>query len=141
MTTRKWIEAELEQNLDRANRAGKQAALGEPRVAEARYLTASRSLRIRLTNDATLTLPVAAISELRGVNRADLANIEVLPGGDALHWSAIDLTISIPGLIASLFGPSTWMSELGRRGGARSTIAKAEAARRNGMRGGRPRAA
>lgn len=141
MTTRKWIEAELERHLDRADRAGKRANLSEPRVADARYLPSSRTLQIRLTNGASLTLPVVAIPELRSANRADLTDIEVLPGGDALHWRRLDLAISVPGLVASLFGPSTWMSELGRRGGARSTLAKAAAARRNGMRGGRPRAA
>lgn len=141
MTARKWIDDELDRNLDRANLAGLEAARAEPRAIEARYLPGSRSLRVRLSSGASLTLPVAAIHELKGVGRAGLGDIEILPGGDALHWAAIDVTISVPGLVASLFGPSAWMSELGRRGGARSTLAKAEAARRNGMRGGRPKAA
>lgn len=140
MKSRKWIDDELDGNLERANRAGIVAAGAEPRAIEARYVHGTRSLKVWLSNGATLQLPVAAITELRGVGRARLLDIEILPGGDALHWAAIDVTISVPGLVASLFGPSTWMSELGRRGGARSTLAKAEAARRNGVRGGRPRA-
>jgi hypothetical protein len=84
-------------------------------------------------------MPVNVIPELRGATRAQLSNIEILPGGDALHWEAMDFTVSMPGLVASLFSPSVWMSELGRLGGAQSTLAKAEAARRNGLRGGRPR--
>jgi len=103
MSTRSWIRTELGKNLDKANRAGNQAARTEP--------------------------------------RAQLTDIEILPGGDGLHWEALDFTISVPGLVASLFGPAMWMSELGRRGGARSTAAKAAAARRNGLRGGRPRVA
>ena len=140
MKTRKWIDDELDGNLEHANRAGQLAAKMEPRAIDARYLVGSRSVRVRLTNGASLTLPVTAIPELHGVGRCRLGGVEILPGGDALHWAAIDVTISVPGLVASLFGPSTWMSELGRRGGTRSTLAKAEAARRNGMRGGRPRA-
>lgn len=138
-TTRSWIRTELKRNLDKANRAGQVAATSEPRAVEAKYLPASRHVRVRLANGATLSLPVGVIPELRVATRAQLSDIEILPGGDGLHWEALDFTVSMPGLVASLFGPSTWMSELGRLGGTRSTLAKASAARRNGLRGGRPR--
>jgi hypothetical protein len=139
MGTRSWIRAELRKNLGPANRAGRQAALSEPRAAEAKFLPARHQLHILLTNGASLSLPIGIVQELRAATRAQLSDIEILPGGDGLHWPAIDLTISVPGLIASLFDPSVWMSELGRRGGSRATAAKAAAARRNGLRGGRPR--
>ena len=140
MTTRSWIRTELDRTFDKATRAGHVAARNEPRAVEAKYLPASRHLRIRLANGASLSLPVSGIPELRLASRPQVSDIEILPGGDALHWEALDFTVSVPGLVASLFGPSSWMSELGRLGGARSTAAKAAAARRNGMRGGRPRA-
>jgi hypothetical protein len=139
MTTRSWIRNELKRNLEKANRAGQVAAKTEPRAIEAKYLPASRHLRVRMANGASLSLPVSVIPELRAATRAQLIDIEILSGGDGLHWEALDFTISVPGLVASLFGPATWMSELGRLGGTRSTVAKAEAARRNGLRGGRPR--
>jgi hypothetical protein len=138
---RSWIRAELKKNYDKASRTAREAARAEPRAVEAKYMPASRHLRVRLTNGASLSLPVSIIPELRKATPAQLAGIEILPGGDGLHWEALDFTISVPGLVASLFGRSVWMSELGRRGGTRSTLAKAEAARRNGMRGGRPRLA
>ena len=139
MTTRSWIRNELKRNLENANRAGQVAAKTEPRAIEAKYLPASRQLRVRMANGASLSLPISVIPELRAATRAQLIDIEILPGGDGLHWEALDFTVSVPGLVASLFGPATWMSELGRLGGTRSTVAKAEAARRNGLRGGRPR--
>ena len=135
-----WIKAELAKNFARANRAGRNAARSEPRADAARFLAVRNELQVHMTNGASLTLPVSIISELGGAKRAQLARIEVLPGGDALHWESLDVTISLPGLVASLFSPSVWMSELGRRGGTRSTAAKVAAARRNGLRGGRPRA-
>lgn len=141
MNTRNWIRAELDRNLDRANRAAHEAARAEPRACEATYQPASRHLRVRLANGASVSLPVNVIPELRGATRAQLSDVEILPGGDGLHWEALDFTVSVPGLVASLFGPATWMSELGRLGGTRSTAAKAAAARRNGQRGGRPRVA
>jgi hypothetical protein len=139
MSTRSWIRTELRRNFDKANRQGRATAMAEPRAVEAKYVVASRHLRIRLTNGASLSMPVNVIPELREATRAQLSKIEILPGGDALHWEAMDFTVSVPGLVASLFSPSVWMSELGRLGGAQSTFAKAEAARRNGLRGGRPR--
>ena len=141
MTTRSWIRAELKKNYEKSTRTAREAARTEPRAVEAKYLTGSRHLRVRLTNGAIFSLPTSIIPELRDATSAQLAGIEILPGGDGLHWEALDFTISVPGLVASLFGRSVWMSELGRLGGARSTLAKAEAARRNGLRGGRPRLA
>ena len=141
MTTRSWIRAELDKNFDKANRTAREAGRTEPRADGARYMPASRHLRVRLTNGAILSLPVSTIPDLRKATPVQLAGIEILPGGDGLHWEALDFTISVPGLVASLFDRSVWMSELGRLGGARSTVAKAEAARRNGLRGGRPRLA
>ena len=108
-------------------------------AAEVKLLPGRRQLHIRLTNGASISLPHAVIPELRGATRAQLSDIEILPGGDGLHWPALDFTVSVPGLAASLFGSAVWMSELGRRGGKRVSAAKAAAARRNGLRGGRPR--
>jgi len=139
MTTRSWIRTELNRNFEKATRAGHVAARRAPRAVEAKYLPVSRHLRIRLTNGASLSLPVSVIPELHAASRQQVSEIEILPGGDGLHWEALDFTISVPGLVASLFSPTTWMSELGRLGGTRSTAAKAAAARRNGTRGGRPR--
>jgi len=140
MATPDWISAELAKDFAKANRAGRSDSRSEPRAAAARFVSIRNELQIRMTNGASLTLPVSIISELAGATRAQLARLEVLPGGDGLHWDGLDVTISVPGLVASLFSPSVWMSELGRRGGTRSTAAKVAAARRNGLRGGRPRA-
>lgn len=139
MSTRSWIRTELRKNLGAGNRAGRQAAASEPRAAEVKLLPGRRQLHVRLTNGASISLPLAVIPELRGATRAQLSDIEILPGGDGLHWPALDFTVSVPGLAASLFGSAVWMSELGRRGGKRVSAAKAAAARRNGLRGGRPR--
>jgi hypothetical protein len=138
MSTRSWIRTELRKHLVAANRAGRQAAASEPRAAEVKLQPAQRQLHVRLTNGASMSLPLAVIPELRGATRAQVSDIEILPGGDGLHWPALDFTVSVPGLAASLFGSAVWMSELGRRGGSRVTAAKAAAARRNGLRGGRP---
>jgi hypothetical protein len=55
-----------------------------------------------------------------------------------LHWEALDADLSIPGLLAGLFGTKAYMDRMraARAGGATSPL-KAEAARRNGRKGGR----
>jgi len=65
-----------------------------------------------------------------------LAEIEVLGAGYGLHWESLDVDLSIPGLLAGIFGTSAYMA---RRAGQATSPAKAAAARANGAKGGRPR--
>jgi len=134
-----WIEKELRANLARASRAGRRAAKAEPRAASAAYRPQERALRIELTNGATITLPVKLIAGLKGAKTKDLRAVEVLGRGGGLHWEGLDLDLSVPGLLSSLFSGPVWLAELGRIGGRNSSAAKAAAARRNGRKGGRPR--
>jgi Protein of unknown function (DUF2442) len=102
------------------------------------YSTKERALRIELTNGATITLPVKLISGLKGARPKDLRAVEVLGRGGGLHWEGLDLDLSVPGLLSSLFSGPEWLAELGRIGGRNSSAAKGAAARRNGRKGGRP---
>jgi len=134
-----WIKKELRANFARASRAGRRAPKAEPRAAFAAYRSRERALRIGLTTGATITLPVKLISCLKGVRPKDLRAVEVLGRGSGLHWGGLDLDLSVPGLLSSLFSGPEWLAELGRIGGRNSSAAKAAAARRNGRKGGRPR--
>ena len=88
MGSRNWIRAQLTDNLGQANRTGRQAAKLEPRAAEVRFLLARHELLVRPTNGALLGMPVKIIAELISATRAQLSDIEILPGGDGLHWAA-----------------------------------------------------
>jgi len=134
-----WIEKELRSNFARASRAGRRAASIEPRAAVAAYRSQERALRIELTNGATITLPVKLIPSLKGARSKDLRAVEVLGRGSGLHWERLDLDLSVPGLVSSVFPGTAWLTELGRVGGQRTSAAKTLAARRNGRKGGRPR--
>jgi Protein of unknown function (DUF2442) len=134
-----WIEEELRSNLARASRAGRRAAKMEPRAGRVAYLARERVLRIELTNGAAITLPVKLIPSLRRAAARDVRAVEILGRGGGLHWKRLDLDLSVPGLLSSVFAGPEWLVELGRIGGSRSSTAKAAAARRNGRKGGRPR--
>ena len=134
-----WIEKELRSNFARASRAGRLAAITEPRAARVAYRAQKHALRIELTNGATITLPVRLIPSLRGLRPKDLRAVEVLGCGGGLHWESLDLDLSVLGLVSSVFPGTEWLAELGRHGGRRTSAAKTLAARKNGRKGGRPR--
>jgi len=141
MAMPEWIKRELRENYAKASRAARFAARIEPRAAKVTYRTRERALHIGLTNGIELTIPVRLISELKHVVPREIAEVEILGRGDGLHWESLDLDISVPGLVTSLFDSRTWMAELGRVGGRRSSPEKTAAARKNGRKGGRPRTA
>jgi hypothetical protein len=138
-TVPRWIEKELRSNFVRASRAGKRAARTEARARFVVYRPREHALRIELTNGVAVALPVKLIPDLRRAARRDVRAVEILGRGGGLHWDSLDLDISVPGLLSSVFAGPEWLAELGRVGGRRSSAAKAAAARRNGRRGGRPR--
>jgi hypothetical protein len=133
-----WVEKELRSNLARASSTGRRAASTEPRAARVGYRAGKRALQIELTNGATITLPVKLIPSLKRAKRKDLRAVEVLGRGGGLHWESLDVDLSVPGLVSSIFPGAAWLAELGRAGGRRTSAAKTAAARRNGRRGGRP---
>ena len=134
-----WIEKELRANFARASRAGRRATNTEPRASRVAYRAQKRALRIELTNGASITLPVRLIPSLKGARSEEIRAVEVLGQGGGLHWERLDVDLSVPGLVSSIFPGTAWLAELGRAGGRLTSAAKTAAARRNGRRGGRPR--
>jgi hypothetical protein len=91
-----------------------------------------------MQNGATFIVPTELLQGLRGAAPELLAEVELWSEGTALHWERLDADFRIPALLLGVFGGKTWMSELGRAGGAVTSPAKAAAARENGKKGGRP---
>lgn len=139
MAMPEWVRKELKANFARASRAGRRAAKTGSRAARATYRAKDNALRIELTNGAAITVPVKLIPALKRASPNEVRSVEVLGRGGGLHWETLDVDLSVPGLVSSVFAGPEWMAELGRVGGRRSSAAKAAAARRNGRKGGRPR--
>jgi hypothetical protein len=78
---------------------------------------------------------------LEGANAADLAGAQISPSGLELHFPELDADVYVPALLLDgLFGSRRWIAaQNGRAGGKVQSEAKAQAARSNGARGGRPR--
>ncbi len=108
----------------------------EPRADTVRYDKQNSRIIVNLTNGCTFAFPPRVAQGLETATDEDLAAVEILGAGYGLHWEALDLDLSIPGLLAGLFGTKAYMA---RRAGQTKSLAKAAAARENGRKGGRPR--
>lgn len=104
-----------------------------------RYDRDSRRVVVNLTNGCTFIFPADRGQGLVGASDEELAQVEALPGGVGLHWEKLDIDMSVPRLVAGIFGNQMGMRELGRRGGQATSPVKAAAVRENGKKGGRPR--
>ena len=122
--------------IDAALQRGKAAALNEPRAASARYDRKLGRVIVELTNGCTFSFPPRLAQGLETATENQLAQVEILGRGYGLHWAALDADLSVPGLLAGLFGTR---SHVARLAGRAKSPAKAAAARANGAKGGRPR--
>ena len=112
----------------------------EPRARRARYDRRTGRIHVELTNGCSFAFPARAAQGLERARDADLAQVEILGLGLGLHWERLDVDLSVPGLLAGLFGTRAYMDrQRAARAGAATSPAKADAARRNGAKGGRPR--
>jgi len=122
--------------IDAALERGRVAHASEPRATTARYDHASGRVIVDLENGCTFAFPPRLAQGLEGATDDQLAAVELLGRGYGLHWEELDVDLSLPGLMAGLFGTKAWMA---RRAGQTTSAAKAAAARANGAKGGRPR--
>ena len=104
------------------------------------YLEGAKSLMIGFSDDSAVLLPIKNYPELIMLQKADLSRLSLGFTGTALCLEERDLHISIAGLIAAsepLMSMASVM--IASRNGSMQSEAKANAARANGAKGGRPR--
>jgi hypothetical protein len=109
-------------------------------VVSAWYDRSADRVRLELANGLEVAFPPVLAQGLETATREELDELELTPSGLGLHFPRIDADVYVPALMQVVFGSRTWMAErLGRAGGVKSSPAKADAARANGRKGGRPR--
>ena len=122
-----------------AEARGRAMRAAEPRAQSATYDAATGRVTVELTNECSFTFPARKVQGLHQASDYVLAAVEVLPLGLGLHPETLDVDASVPGLLAGLFGTRAWMDRQRAAHGSARSPAKAAAARRNGVKGGRPR--
>ncbi len=139
MAKRTRTDQEILAQIPAARRRARAAKASEPRAKSARYDRARGVVVVELENGSYFGFPAKLGQGLRGASPDELAEVEVSPSGEALHWERLNADLRVPALLQGLFGSQAWMRELGRIGGRARSAAKARAARLNGAKGGRPR--
>ena len=122
--------------IEAAIARGKKSRKVQPHAASARYDQKLRQIVVKYTNGTTFSFPPALVQGLSGGSAEQLANIRISGKGYGLHWDALDVDLSVPGLIDYVFGSRKLMAQ---HAGQAKSHAKSKAARANGAKGGRPR--
>ncbi len=122
--------------IDAALKRGARARLVEPHASSARYDRSADRMIVELTNGCVFVFPPRLAQGLEDAGAEQLEQVEILGAGSGLHWEALDVDLSVPDLLAGVFGTKSWLA---RKAGATRSPAKAAAARTNGAKGGRPR--
>ena len=119
-------------------RAARESKAGR-RATSARYDARTGRVMVELTSGFMFGFPAKAIPALAKATATPLAQVQVSPAGNGLHWEALDADLSVPALLLASVGHSDKLGELARLAGSSKSAAKAAAARENGLKGGRPR--
>jgi Protein of unknown function (DUF2442) len=131
-------EAEVQRQLDAAYgkpRRRKPAESG-PRARSASYDAERRRVVLELENGCSLGVPIEMIPDTGGASAEDLARVQVWEDGEVIAWEELNTDSDVGGLVLEAFAFKSWAP---RYLGSLTSDAKAEAARRNGRKGGRPR--
>lgn len=135
-----WAKAEL-QSAPQAAAQGAVHTAAHLQATAARYDARRKRVVVELANGSQFAFPPALAQGLAQARAADLAEIEITPLVTGLHWPRLSADLSVEGLLAGLFGSRAWMRQHAARAGRATSPAKADAARANGAKGGRPRKA
>jgi hypothetical protein len=127
------------QQIDGALAGARKFAAFDRRVVRVEYERKPDLVTLHLDDGVRVSIPRTNVQGLQKAKPREVSRIEILGRGTGLHWPLLDVDHYVPGLLNHVFGTTRWMAELGRRGGAVTSTAKAAAARANGKKGGRPK--
>ena len=139
MATRAQIAKAVGARLVAAAAAGKERHERGEVAVSATYEPRLKRLHIELASGVAVIVPVSRVQGLADAKPAVIRSVELTGKGYGLYWPDLDLDVSVPDLVAGCLGTKAWMAALARHGGRATSRAKAEAARKNGKKGGRPR--
>ena len=139
MTSRQLSDAEILAQIPAARRREAAQRKKGLRAVSARYDRKAQRVMLELSTGYLFAFPVRAIAALREATAAQLAAVTVHPSGISFGWDALDVDLSVPGLLLSAIGEKEQRRQLASLAGRVTSTAKAKAARENGAKGGRPK--
>jgi len=137
-----WIDEEIARHFDAAKARGAAEMEREVLAVAARYDRRHGRVVVDLDNGCVFAFPARQVQGLENATATELADIELVADGYALHWPRINADIRVEGALAGIFGSQKWMQRLAAsEAGSKTSAAKTAAARENGKKGGRPKRA
>ena len=129
---------DFERQNEAAVREAREADRIEPRASSISYDSQRGLLLVELRSGFVIGFPPERVPGLEDATASDLSAVRISSSGDGLHWDDLDVDASLTGLVTHALNLREWAP---RFLGQTRSEAKARAARLNGMKGGRPRAA
>jgi len=108
----------------------------EPRVLSARYDGTTARVLVEFSNGCLFGFPVWMVPGTSRATPEELEQIQLEPFGEAVIWEELNADTNVMGMMLQAFHLKT---QAAKYLGASTSPAKAEAARKNGKKGGRPR--
>ena len=127
-------QAELDRQIAAATVRGNAELRRQPLATRVRYDRRTSRIVLTLNNGSILEVPVRRLQGLANATVAELAKVRILGPGTAVEWTELDQQYSVTGLLAGMFGTSTWMAKLKRQAARATSLANPQATRKNGRR-------
>lgn len=108
----------------------------EPRAVSARYDAPSGRVLVEMNNGCVFGFPAWMVPGTSRATPEELANVSVQAHGEAIAFEELNADTDVNGLLLEVLHVRDWAAKYL---GSMTSPAKAEAARENGKRGGRPR--
>lgn len=121
---------------------GRQARAAGLLAEKASYDAAHERILLTLTTGVLVGIPISGTSLGKYLAKAtpvERKAVTLTPTGSGVSWRALDVDLSVEGLLFETFGRMPFAQALGRLGGQAKSSTKARSSRANGALGGRPR--
>jgi hypothetical protein len=126
--------------VNTANRKAREMRAMTPRALTARFDRRSNRVVVQLSTKLDIAFDPKDAEGLEGATADQLKTIEISPSGFGIYFPKLDADLYIPALLEGFLGSRSWMARrMGQRGGSSRSKVKREAARQNGLLGGRPK--
>ena len=131
----------LDEQLASAQKLMRKSKVEAPRAVAVAYNRRTKTIAVEMNNGASFSFPPHLAQGLESGKPTQWADVQLSPMGPGLNWPQLDADLSVQGLLEGLFGSDAWRKAHAARAGGVKSEAKAMAARLNGAKGGRPKAA
>jgi hypothetical protein len=84
----------------------------EPRAELVYYDYEQKKIVLNLKNGCCFLFSPDLVQGLADEDEKLIAEVEITPSKEGLHWEILDVDLSIPALLMGMFGTKKWMSQL-----------------------------